>query len=345
MGDFSFLAPWRLLLLTVPIALLVAYVVMQRRRTRYAMRFTNVELLDSVAPDKPGWRRHIAAIGLLTGLVVASMAAARPAFATEESDHASIVMLAIDTSLSMQATDVAPTRLAAAQNAARAFLAKVPKGVKVGLVGFDGQASLLVPPTDQIAAVEQGINNLQLGEGTAIGEAVFTSLDALDQALQAKPASTSTDGSTSGSGSTGTSGSSGSSTTSKNNAGAIVLMSDGETTMGRSNDEAAAQATKEGRPVYTIAVGTDSGTVTLPDGSSQAVPVNRDALQQLAQDTGGHYFPAYTSAELKQVYQDLGRKLTHEHRNPDVSGWFVGGAMGLLALAAVGSLLWFARLP
>jgi len=340
----SFLAPSRLWLLVLPLLLLAAYVVSQIRRRGYVVKFTNVDLLKSVAPKRPRWRRHLPAFGLLLGLAALSLSLAKPAVAQEVPEKRGVVMLAIDTSLSMQATDVTPTRLAAAQNAARAFLANVPKGVKVGLVGFDGQASLLVPPTDQVAAVEQGINNLQLGEGTAIGEAVFTSLDALDQALQVKPASTSTNGSSS-TGSPGSSGSSGSSATTKNNAGAIVLMSDGETTMGRSNDQAAAQATKEGRPVYTIAVGTDSGTVTLPDGSSQPVPVNRDALQQLAEDTGGHYFPAYTSAELKQVYQDLGRKLTHEHRNKDVSGWFAGGAMGLLALAAVGSLLWFARLP
>jgi Ca-activated chloride channel family protein len=339
---FSFHAPSRLWLLVLPVLLLVAYVVSQIRRRGYVVKFTNVDLLKSVAPKRPRWRRHLPAFGLLLGLAALSLSLAKPAVAQEVPEKRGVVMLAIDTSLSMKATDVAPTRLAAAQNAARAFLAKVPKGVKVGLVGFDGQASLLVPPTDQVTAVEQGINNLQLGEGTAIGEAVFTSLDALDQALQVTPASASGADST---GSAGSSGSSDSSTTNKNNAGAIVLMSDGETTMGRSNDQAAAQATKEGRPVYTIAVGTDSGTVTLPDGSSQAVPVNRDALQQLAEDTGGHYFPAYTSTELKQVYQDLGRKLTHEHRNKDVSGWFAGGAMGLLALAAVGSLLWFARLP
>ena len=182
MGDFSFLAPWRLVLLAVPIALLVAYVVVQRRRTRYAMRFTNVELLDSVAPDKPGWRRHIAAIGLLTGLVVASMAAARPAFATEQSDHASIVMLAIDTSLSMEATDVSPSRLAAAQEAARNFLTSMPAHTRVGLVAFDGNVRVLAQPTEDHNTVAVALNQLRLGEGTAIGSAIRTSLQAVQSA-------------------------------------------------------------------------------------------------------------------------------------------------------------------
>ncbi len=335
----SFLAPSRLWLLVLPVLLLLGYVVSQIRRRGYVVKFTNVDLLSSVAPKRPRWRRHLPALGLLLGLAALSISFARPAVAQEVPEKRGVVMLAIDTSLSMQATDVAPTRLAAAQQAAHAFLDRVPKGVKVGLVGFDGQASLLVPPTDQIASVAQAVDGLQLGQGTAIGEAVFSSLEAINQALQSKPVA--------GDGSSQTSSGAGGAAadTAKEKPGVIVLLSDGETTVGRPNDEAATAATDQGRPVYTIAVGTDGGQVTLPDGSTQSVPVNRDALQQLADGTGGHYYPAYTSDDLKQVYQDLGRTLTHEHKNKDVSGWFVGGAMGLLALAAVGSLLWFSRLP
>jgi Ca-activated chloride channel family protein len=341
MMALSFLAPSRLWLLILPVVLLAAYVVSQIRRRGYVVRFTNVDLLSSVAPKRPRWRRHLPAVGLLLGLGALSLSLAKPAVAQEVPEKRGVVVLAIDTSLSMQATDVAPSRLAAAQNAAHAFLDNVPKGVKVGLVGFDNGARLLVSPTDDIAAVSQAVDGLQLGEGTAIGEAVFSSLDAIDQALQVKPAS--------GAASDGAASSSGDSSTttdkSKADAGVIVLMSDGETTVGRSNDEAAAAAKQQGRKVYTIAVGTDGGTVTLPDGTSQPVPVNRDALQQLASETDGHYYPAYTSTELKQVYQDLGRSLTHEHKDKDVSAWFAGGAIGFLVLAAAGSLVWFSRLP
>jgi Ca-activated chloride channel family protein len=327
----SFLAPSRLWLLLIPVLLFAAYVASQIRRRGYVVKFTNVDLLDSVAPKRPRWRRHLPAFALVLGLIALSLSLAKPAMAKDVSNHEAVVMLAVDTSLSMQATDVAPSRLAAAQEAAEAFLEKVPKGVRVGLVSFDNGARLLVPPTDQTSAITRAIENLQLGEGTAIGEAVFTSLDAIDEALKtgAKDANETT-------------------TTAEpedEKAGVVVLMSDGETTVGRSNDEAAAEASTEGRAVYTVAVGTDGGQITLPDGSSQPVPVNRDALQQLATATGGKYFPAYTSGELKQVYQDLGRTLTKEPVKKDVSTWFVGLAMGFLALAALGSLVWFARLP
>ena len=261
--------------------------------------------------------------------------------AQQTADKRGVVVLAMDTSLSMEATDVAPSRLAAAQDAARTFLKNVPKGVRVGLVSFDNGARLIVPPTDKMAVVERGISRLQLGEGTAIGEAVFTSLDAIDEALNQTPASSGQTGNGSGSGS----GSGSTSAKPGEKAAAVVLLSDGENTVGRSNDEAATAANAEGRPVYTVAVGTDGGTVQLPDGTSQSVPVNRAALADLASKTGARSFTAYSSDELRSVYKDLGRTLTKEPVQKDVSGWFVGGAMGFLALAALGSLIWFARLP
>jgi Ca-activated chloride channel homolog len=329
MGDFSFLAPWRLLLLTVPIALLVAYVVMQRRRTRYAMRFTNVELLDSVAPDKPGWRRHIAAIGLLTGLVVASMAAARPAFATEESDHASIVMLAIDTSLSMEATDVSPSRLAAAQEAARNFLTSMPAHTRVGLVAFDGDVRVLAQPTEDHGAVAATLDQLRLGEGTAIGSAIRTSLQAV-QAAENNSATTST--TVAGA-------------TSAAPTATIVVLSDGETTVGVPNDTAAQEAAAAGVPVSTISFGTPNGVVNDPSGRPVAVPVNGPALARIADQTGGQALTAQSAAELESVFAKLGAGVSRHPVTKEVGDWFAGGALTLLALAGISSLAWFSRLP
>ena len=333
----SFLQPSRLWLLVLPVVLLAAYVVSQLRRRGYVVRFTTMELLDSVAPKRPRWRRHLPAIGLLLGLVALSLSLAKPAVASQVADERAVVVLAMDTSLSMEAADVAPSRLAAAQDAARAFVENVPDGVRVGLVGFDNGARLLVPPTDKMAVIERAVDRLALGEGTAIGEAVFTSLDAIAEALQADPEAEAeeaadrqqvpapaADGP---------------------QPAVVVLLSDGENTVGRSNDEAAAAAAAQGRPVYTVAVGTDTGQIMLPDGSSQPVPVNRPALADLADRTGARSFTAYNSDELRQVYEDLGRTLAKEPVQKDISGWFVAGAMGLLALAALGSLLWFARLP
>jgi len=329
----SFLQPSRLWLLALPVVLLAAYVVSQLRRRGYVVRFTTMELLDSVAPKRPRWRRHLPAIGLLLGLVALSLSLAKPAVASQVADEQAVVVLAMDTSLSMEADDVAPSRLAAAQEAAQAFVENVPDGVRVGLVGFDNGARLLVPPTDKTEVIERAVDRLTLGEGTAIGEAVFTSLDAITEALEigaeaedepdTAPA-TADDG---------------------QQPAVVVLLSDGENTVGRTNEEAAAAAAAQGRPVYTVAVGTDSGEITLPDGSSQPVPVNRPALADLADQTGARSFTAYSSDELRQVYEDLGRTLTEEPVQKDISGWFVAGAMVLLALAALGSLLWFSRLP
>ena len=329
MGDFSFLAPWRLLLLAVPIALLVAYVVVQRRRTRYAMRFTNVELLDSVAPDKPGWRRHIAAIGLLTGLVVASMAAARPAFATEQSDHASIVMLAIDTSLSMEATDVSPSRLAAAQEAARNFLTSMPAHTRVGLVAFDGNVRVLAQPTEDHNTVAVALNQLRLGEGTAIGSAIRTSLQAVQSAENSGTTTSTTVAGTASAAPTAT----------------IVVLSDGETTVGVPNDTAAQEAAAAGVPVSTISFGTPNGVVNDPSGQPVAVPVNGAALARIADQTGGQALTAQSASELKSVFAKLGAGVNSHPVTKEVGDWFAGGALMLLALAGISSLAWFSRLP
>jgi Ca-activated chloride channel homolog len=330
MGDFSFLAPWRLLLLAVPVALLVAYVVVQRRRTRYAMRFTNVELLDQVAPDKPGWRRHIAALGLLAGLVVASMAAARPALATEESDHASIVMLAVDTSLSMEATDVSPSRLEAAQEAARHFLTSMPAHTRVGLVAFDGDVRVLASPTEDHNAVVAALDQLRLGEGTAIGSAIRTSLQAIQSAENSgTPPTTAAAAAAASVAPTAT----------------IVVLSDGETTVGVPNDTAAQEAVDAGVPVSTISFGTANGVVNDPSGQPVAVPVNAPALARIADQTGGQAETAQSAAELDAVFAKLGAGVNEHPVTKEVGDWFAGGALTLLALAGISSLAWFSRLP
>jgi Ca-activated chloride channel family protein len=326
MSAFSFLEPWRLVLLVVPVALLAAYVVIQRRRTRYAMRFTNVELLDKVAPDRPGWRRHIAAAGLVAGLVFASMAAARPAFARQQSDHNAVVMLAIDTSLSMEATDVTPSRVEAAKAAARTFLASMPASTRVGLVAFDGQVNVLAQPTEDHAAVSKALDQLQLGEGTAIGSAVRTSVQVIKAATSAATTTTAP-------------------TSNSNPSATIVVLSDGETNTGVPNDTAAQEAAAAGVPVNTIAFGTPSGTVQDPLGRQVPVPVNAAALAQVAQQTGGQSFTAQSAGELQAVFGKLGHAVNTRPVTKEVGDWFAGGALALLAFAGVGSLVWFSRLP
>ena len=319
----------------MPIALLAAYAVLQRRRTKYALRFTNLPLLDQVAPDRPGWRRHLAAAGLVGGLILATFAAARPAVAHEVSDRDAIVMLAIDTSLSMRATDVAPDRLSAAQAAAHKFLDDMPEHTRVGLVAFDGTASVVTSPTEDRAAVGQAIDRLELGEGTAIGSAVHASLGAIEAAtasglglgLGLRPRRSTT------------------AAADATPSATIVVLSDGETNMGVPNDTAAQEAVAAHIAVNTIAFGTDNGTVRDPNGEQVRVPVNAQALAELAQQTSGQAFTAETAGQLQDAFGQLGKAVNHHQVVDDVADWFAGGAFMVLAGAGVASLLWFSRLP
>ncbi|MFZ0013205.1 MAG: VWA domain-containing protein [Acidimicrobiia bacterium] len=327
MENLSFLAPGRLALLALPLALVVGYALLQARRRRYALRFTTVAMLDKVAPDRPGWRRHVTALGLIVAVIVATLAFAKPVIAGEVVSDSKLVILAIDTSISMEATDVPPTRIDAARDAAGVFLDSVPEGVAVGVVAFDGNARQLIAPTTRLEAVrgviDRAIDRQGLGEGTAIGEAVFLGIDAIESTVAADEEEAG----------------------SEDPAGTIVLLSDGDTTMGRPNDEAASAARAAGIPVHTIAFGTDSGTIDDPIAGSVPVPVNEAALEQLAHQTDGQALTAATADQLSDVYEGLGESVTVEREQVEVGDLFAGAAMALLSLAGLGSLVWFGRLP
>jgi len=232
-----------------------------------------------------------------------------------------LVVLAIDTSISMRATDVAPSRVDAAREAAGAFLDAVPEGVAVGVVLFDGTARQSIAPTTRIDAVrrviEKSVTASRLGNGTAIGDAVFLGIDSIQ----------------SGAGSE------------DDVVGTIIVLSDGETTAGRSNDDAAAAARRAGVPVHTIAFGTGSGYIDEPGYGRVPVPVNEAALERLAGQTDGKTFSAETLEELSVVYEDLGRSVQVERESVEIGDWFAGTAVALLSLVGLASLLWFGRLP
>ena len=312
-----FLQPWWLLAVLPVLALAAFYVWRQLHRRAYAMRFTNVELLRTLAPKGLGWRRHVPATAFLLCLLVLSTALARPAVDTKEPLERATIMLAIDVSLSMQADDVAPNRLEAAQEAAKQFVDELPETYNLGLVSFAKSANVLVPPTKDRVAVTQAIDGLVLAEATATGEAVFTCLEAIrtvpaDGAQGIPPAR-------------------------------IVLLSDGYRTAGRSIEEAAAAAQAANVPVSTIAFGTDSGQVNI-GGQVQRVPVDRLALAELAETTNGYFYEAASMSELKQVYQDMGSSIGYRIEPREITHWYAGVAL-LLALCAAGlSLLWTSRL-
>ncbi len=321
----SFLEPNRLYLLLVVLALAVGYLLMQGRRKVYAARLASADLIGSVLPRQPGWRRHVAALLLLSAVGTLTVGFARPTAERRAPRERATVVVAIDVSLSMEADDVEPTRLEAARQAARDFVAELPPTLNVGIVAFAGQASVLVPPTQNRAVALAAIDGLELAESTAIGEAIFTSLDALKQV----PSDGSDDPAPA----------------------RIVLLSDGETTMGRPDEQAVAAAITAGVPVSTIAFGTKDGVILYDDPSTEAieeqlinVPVGDENLEAIASATNGAFFSAKSLEELDVVYDDIGSAIGYETIETEITDWFVGGALLLLLAASSLSLWWFQRL-
>ncbi len=314
--DLMFLAPERFVLLLVPLAFAVLYLVRQRRRHAYVVRFTDPDLIDTVAPRRPGLRRHVVAAIYLAAIALLVIAAARPAMATEVPNEPTVV-LAFDTSVSMEATDVSPSRIAAAQEAAHRFIEVVPAGVKVGLVAFDEAARVVIPPTTSKVVLDRAIDRLTLGQGTAIGEAIYTSLDLLESDIPADAADP---------------------------GGSVVLMSDGDTTVGRPEGPAAREAERRGVKVSTVAFGTDHGSVVV-DFMEVPVPVNHEALRDIAETTGGKVFEAESAEEIVSVFEDLGQGVGTRTEPREITDGLAIAALVVAAVAAAGSLAWFARIP
>ena len=314
----TFLARGRLWFLLVVAALIAAYVMMQLQRKDYAVRFTNLALLDSIAPKRPGWRRHVPATAFILAMIALVTAFAQPARPVRVPRERATVMMAIDVSLSMEATDVEPNRIFAAQEAAKSFVDLVPTRLNLGLVAFSGEAHIVVSPTTDHDLLKRSIDNLQLGPRTAVGEAIFASLGSIASVAsepgQPRPP------------------------------GRIVLMSDGETTVGRPNQLATRAAIDAKVPVSTIAFGTDDGFVVV-EGRNIPVPVNSNALAEIADATGGRAFEAGTAKELRQVYADIGSSIGYRTEQREITSWLVGLALAFALAAAAGSLLWTSRLP
>ena len=320
----TFLDPVRLLLLAVPLALAVAYIVRQRQKQKYAARFTSVNLLASVAPKRPGWQRHLSALGVFAALVLLVLGVARPAQTTKVAKERGTVILAIDVSESMGATDVPPNRLDAAKQAAQNFVTSLPQGLQVGLLSFDQNASMVVSPTSDRSSVMAGIKNLDLGPGTATGPAISLALDAI-QALppgadgQPAPA-------------------------------VIVLMSDGTPTIGAGSaspqaavDDATTAAKAASVPINTIAYGTSSGTVTI-EGQSHPVPADPQAMADIAHQTGGETFDAETADQLTQTYAKIARTIGYDTETHEITVWFTAFGLIAAAAAAVAALVWSQRM-
>jgi Ca-activated chloride channel homolog len=326
--SLEFLEPQRLWLLLGVAVLGIAYVAVLRWRSTATVRFTAVDLLDEIVPRRPRWRRHVVAGLELLGLAAGVVAVARPiSTTTERIVSEGRIVLALDTSLSMEATDVAPSRLAAAQQAATDFVDQVADDVEIGVVSFSGSVAVEVQPTLNRTAVDNAIAGLTLDDATAIGDALIASTDLLVQLQGTPPGGAATD-------------------EEQVAPGAIVLLSDGETTFGASTEEGAAYAEAAGVPVFTIAFGTPDGVIVDPDtGNTVAVPVKPEPLQTTADTTGGQAYQAATSTELADAYQRiedlLGETLGEEVDVVTEQTWmWAGAAVAILALAWALSLWW-----
>ncbi len=319
-----FTEPWWLAGLAVVAGLAVAYVLLLRRRRRDTMAFTNLELLDRIAPKRPGWYRHIPAAALLVALALLTVALAGPQADARVPRNRATVVLVIDVSLSMQATDVAPSRLAAAQVAAKSFADQLTPGVNLGLVSFAGTAAVLVSPTTDREPIKRAVDGLKLAESTATGDAILAALQSIETFSQALVGA-------SGEGPP---------------PARIVLMSDGgQTVPGGPGAEdqprgaftAARKAAESHVPVSTISFGTDYGTIELDaDKPPVSVAVDDEAMRRIADLSGGQFFTAASETELRQVYSQLGEQIGYEMRKVDTSRpWLAGGA--LLLFVGVGA--------
>jgi Ca-activated chloride channel homolog len=316
----NFLSPGRLALLLVVAALAGLYVWVQRRRRHAAVRFPNLALLAEVAPPNAGWRRHVPAAAVGLALAALVVAVAEPVQQVRVPKEAATVMMVIDVSASMDATDVSPSRLEAATSAAKAFVGDLPPQVRVGLVSFDRIARVVAAPTVDHQVVLDGIDRLILGTGTATGEAIYTALDSLAAAND-----------TAGAAATALGGA------------AIVLLSDGVPTVGRPVLGAAQDAADHGVPISTIAFGTQEGTVTV-QGRLVSVPADPDTMSAIAEMTNGRFFEAASARELRSVYKDIGTRVGYETEQRDASGPVLTTAVVALLAACGLALLWNGRL-
>jgi Ca-activated chloride channel family protein len=312
----SFMHPDRLWWLVLVPVIAVTYILLSHRFSPSSRNRRIARLL----PNEAGWKRHLS-VGLsLLSLASLIVAYAQPLALTDVPKERATVVVTIDVSRSMQANDVSPNRFDAAKTAAKQFVDMLPASFNVAIVDFAGTASILLPPSTDREAAKNAIDSMKLAPSTAIGEGIYTSLQALtlapeDPAHPNDPAP-----------------------------GAIVLLSDGSTNTGRSSSDAAEEAKKEGVPIYTIAYGTAGGYV-VEDGVRQPVPVNHYELSQVAKISGGKKFSATSASDLSEVYKTIASSVGYAHETTEVTAKYAGIALLCAALAALGVISLAARWP
>ncbi len=335
------------LLLLVPLLVLV-YLWLMKRKKKVALRYASLSIVREAMGTGPGFRRHIPPLLFLFSIAAMLLAASRPFAVISLPTTQETIILAMDVSGSMRATDVQPNRMVAAQNAAKAFLADLPKGVKVGIVAFAGSATVAQIPTLNREDLVSAIDRFQMQRATAIGNAIVMSLATLfpdagidlgqlqygnqrqrgvsiDQPAKEKKEFTPVP-------------------PGSYKSGAIILLTDGQRTTGIDTLEAAKMAADRGVRIYTVGIGTVNGETIGFEGWSMRVRLDEATLKAVAQKTDADYFYAGTAQDLKKVYETLSSRLTVEKKETEISGLLALFAAVLAISAAALSLLWFNRI-
>ena len=330
------LALWGLALLP---ALAALYVFLLRRKKKQALTFSSLVLVKAALGDAPAWRRHVPPALLLAALALMIVAAARPQALVTLPANDETVILAMDVSGSMRATDVKPNRLAAAQAAAKAFIAEVPSSVKVGIVAFAGTATVVQAPTRNREDLVAAIDRFQLQRATAIGSAIIVSMATLfpDDGYDVDRFTYEPGRRPLGTFKPTAAGS--------YRTGVIVLLTDGQRTEGPDSLEAAKLAAERGVRIYTVGVGTPEGTIVGIEGWSMRVRLDEEALKGIANLTRGEYFQAASAPDLDQIYRHLTSRFVLEKKKTEIGAFFTALAALLVLLAAGLSLAWFSRIP
>ncbi len=333
----SFVWPLALLgLVLVPLAVAL-YVLAQMRRPKYAARFTNLDLLANIVDKAPNWRRHVPAVLGLLALTALLVSLARPEWEHEVPKEEATIVLVTDISGSMTATDIEPTRMAAAQAAGHTLVEELPDGFRIALVTFSAGVRTVVAPTTDKELVMRALDALQPIGGTAMGDGILEGIAASQlnaEPLDGEPTPAArTDGEEA-----------------ESPPVIMVLLSDGANTLGQADPiDAADEAAAQGIPIFAVALGTEDGVATVIDNQGRTrqlrVPPDVETLQEIAAITDGGFFEAPTADELTSVYEDLGSKIGYDTETSEITYGFAAAAAALMLAAGGLSLLWFNRFP
>jgi Ca-activated chloride channel homolog len=346
----SFIWPDMLwLLLTVP-ALVVGYVLLVRRRKRAALRYASLDLVREALGPGQGWRRHLPPLLFLLALVSMLLAVARPRAVVTLPSHHDTVILAMDVSGSMRATDVLPNRLVAAQAAARAFVAEQPRRTRIGVVAFAGTAAVVQAPTSNREEILAAIDRFQVQRATAIGSAILVSLKIIFPDIEFDLRSSDPRPDAGQRGAPLAFGGEPSRPPfqpvppGSHESSVIILLTDGRTTTGPDPIESARMAAVRGVRVYTVGVGTKEGGTLSYEGWSMRVSLDEDALKAIAATTHGEYYHAGTAADLMKVYQRLNARVVMERKDTEITAVFSAAALVFAVASALLSVLWYHRI-